>query len=101
MLYVIPDSAKLKSQSLPKSPKIWYNRSIRKAEKQHRKGEEENAEIEIVTSNARLITPSGLSLVGQVLGKSDLIKKANRMRTEKRSQPQIKNGDILLILNTI
>lgn len=42
--------------------------------------------------NERLITPSGLSLVGQVLGKSDLIKKANRMRTEKRSQPQIKNG---------
>ena len=48
--------------------------------------------IEIVTSNERLITPSGLFLVGQVLGKSDLIKKANRMRTEKRSQPQIKNG---------
>ena len=54
--------------------------------------------IEIVTSNERLITPSGLSLVGQVLGKSDLIKKANRMRTEKRSQPQIKNGDILLTM---
>ena len=32
-------------------------------------------------SNERLITPSGLSLVGQVLGKSNLIKKANRMRT--------------------
>ena len=54
--------------------------------------------IEIVTSNERLITPIGLSLVGQVLGKSDLIKKANRMRTEKRSQPQIKNGDILLTM---
>ena len=39
-----PDSAKLKSKSLPKSPKIWYNKSIRKAEKQHPKGEEENAE---------------------------------------------------------
>ena len=52
--------------------------------------------IEYVVSNERLITPSGLSLVGQVLGKSNLIKKANRMRTEKRSQPQIKNGDILL-----
>ena len=39
-----PDSAKLTPQPLPKSPKIWYNRSIRKAEKQHRKGEEENAE---------------------------------------------------------
>ncbi len=54
--------------------------------------------IEYFVSNERLITPSGLSLVGQVLGKSDLIKKANRMRTEKRSQPQIKNGDILLTM---
>ena len=54
--------------------------------------------IEIVTSNERLITPSGLSFVGQVLGKSELIKKSNRMRTEKRSQPQIKNGDILLTM---
>ena len=54
--------------------------------------------IEYVVSNERLITPSGLSLVGQVLGKSNLIKKANHMRTEKRSQPQIKNGDILLTM---
>ena len=54
--------------------------------------------IEYIVSNERLITPSGLSLVGQVLGKSNLIKKANRMRTEKRSQPQIKNGDILLTM---
>ncbi len=36
--------------------------------------------------------------MGQVLGKSNLIKKANRMRTEKRSQPQIKNGVILLTM---
>ena len=35
--------------------------------------------IEYVVSNERLITPSGLALVGQVLGKSNLIKKANRM----------------------
>ena len=54
--------------------------------------------IEYIVSNERLITPSGLSLVGQVLSKSNLIKKANRMRTEKRSQPQIKNGDILLTM---
>ena len=48
-------------------------------------------------SEERLITPSGLSLVGAVLGKSDLVKRCNRMSiTEKRSQPQIKNGDILL-----
>ena len=54
--------------------------------------------IEYVVSNERLITPSGLSLVGQVLGKSNLVKKANRMRTEKRSQPQIESGDILLTM---
>jgi hypothetical protein len=46
--------------------------------------------IEYVVSDERLITPSGLSLVGQVLGKSNLIKKANRMRTEKRSQRRSK-----------
>ncbi len=48
-------------------------------------------------SNERLITPSGLSLVGGALGKSDLVKRANRARIDSnRSQPQIKNGDILL-----
>lgn len=48
-------------------------------------------------SNERLITPSGLTLVGDALGKSDLVKRANRMKVDnKRSQPQIKNGDILL-----
>lgn len=48
-------------------------------------------------SNERLITPSGLSLVGQVLGKSNFIKKCNNMKVDgKRSQSQIKNGDILL-----
>lgn len=52
--------------------------------------------IEVVLSNERLITPSGLCIVGQALGKCELIKKAARMKTDKRSQPQIKNGDILL-----
>jgi hypothetical protein len=48
-------------------------------------------------SNERLITPSGLSLVGQLLGKSSFIKKCNNMKVDgKRSQSQIKNGDILL-----
>ena len=48
-------------------------------------------------SNERLITPSGLALVGGALGKSDLVKRANRTKVDsKRSQPQIKNGDILL-----
>ena len=48
-------------------------------------------------SNERLITPSGLSLAGQLLGKSNFIKKCNNMKVDgKRSQSQIKNGDILL-----
>lgn len=54
--------------------------------------------IEVVLSNERLITPSGLCMVGQALGKCNLIKKAARMRTDKRSQPQIKNDDILLTM---
>ena len=38
-------------------------------------------------SNERLITPSGLSLVGQMLGKSNFIKKCNNMKVDgKRSQ---------------
>lgn len=53
--------------------------------------------IIVELSNERLITPSGLSLVGGVLAKSDLVKRCNRMSvSNKRSQPQIKNGDILL-----
>lgn len=51
----------------------------------------------ITFSDERLITPSGLSLVGQMLGKSNFIKKCNNMKVDgKRSQSQIKNGDILL-----
>ena len=53
--------------------------------------------IIVELSNERLITPSGLSLVGGALGKSDLVKRANRVKIDnRRSQPQIKNGDILL-----
>ena len=51
----------------------------------------------ITCSDERLITPSGLTLVGQMLGKSSFIKKCNNMKVDgKRSQSQIKNGDILL-----
>jgi hypothetical protein len=51
----------------------------------------------IELSNERLITPTGLSLVGQMLGQSKFIKKCNNMKVDgKRSQSQIKNGDILL-----
>ena len=53
--------------------------------------------IRVELSNERLITPSGLTLVGAALGKSDLVKRSNRMAVDKkRSQSQIKNGDILL-----
>jgi len=52
--------------------------------------------LEVVLSDERLITPSGLSIVGQILGKSSFAKKAAKMKTDKRSQPRIKNGDILL-----
>ena len=48
-------------------------------------------------SNERLITPSGLVFVGQILGKSNFIKKINRAPIAKDYlQKQIKNGDILL-----
>ena len=53
--------------------------------------------IELVFTNERLITPSGLSIVGGLLGKSEFVSYANRIHVEKkRSEPQIKNGDILL-----
>ena len=53
--------------------------------------------IEVVFTNERLITPSGLSIVGGLLSKSDFVRYANRMPVRpKRSEPQIKNGDILL-----
>ncbi len=51
----------------------------------------------IQLSEERPITPSSLFLVGQLLGKSRFIKKCNTMKVDsKRSQNQIKNGDILL-----
>ena len=48
-------------------------------------------------TNERIIPASGLAVVGALLGKSDFIKKLNRMDvTSNRSQNQIKNGDIVL-----
>ena len=53
--------------------------------------------IVVELSNERLITPSGLSLVGAMLGNSELVRRCNEMpATGKRSQPQIPDGDILL-----
>ncbi len=53
--------------------------------------------IHIEFSDERLITPSGLVFVGQILGKSDFVKKINRAPiSTEYLQKQIKNGDILL-----
>ena len=53
--------------------------------------------FKVVFSNERIITPSGLGMIGGMLGKSDFVKRCNRIPVdEKRSEPQIKNGDILL-----
>lgn len=52
--------------------------------------------LEVKLSNERLITPSGLSIVGAILGKSDFVERMNAKNTDKRSQAPIKNGDILL-----
>ena len=53
--------------------------------------------IKVVFSNERLITPSGLCIVGGMLEKSDFIKHCNRIPVDnKRSECQIKDGDILL-----
>jgi len=53
--------------------------------------------IHVEFSNERLITPSGLVFVGQILGKSSFVKKINRAPISKEYlQKQIKNGDVLL-----
>lgn len=54
-------------------------------------------QIKVIFSDERLITPSGLSIIGGMLGKSDFVKRCNRIPVDKkRSEPQIKDGDILL-----
>ena len=57
-----------------------------------------NRRFTIEFTNERIISPSGLAIVGGMLGKSDLVKRLNRIPVDKqkRSQPQIKNGDIAL-----
>ena len=56
-----------------------------------------NKNIIVELTNERIIPASGLAVVGALLGKSDFIKKLNRMDvTSNRSQHQIKNGDIVL-----
>lgn len=56
-----------------------------------------NKNIIVEFTNERIIPASGLAVVGTLLGKSNFIKKLNRMGvTSNRSQHQIKNGDIVL-----
>ncbi len=53
--------------------------------------------IHVEFSNERLITPSGLVFVGQILGKSAFVKKINRAPISKEYlQKQIKNRYVLL-----
>ncbi len=42
------------------------------------KGVQEMGKIIVELSDEQLITPSGLSLVGMLLGKSDFVKRCNR-----------------------
>ena len=56
-----------------------------------------NKNIVVEFTDERIIPAGGLAVVGAILGKSDFIKKLNRMDvTANRSQHQIKNGDIVL-----
>ena len=65
--------------------------------KNHRITLNTNKNIMIEFTDERIIPASGLAVVGAILGKSDFIKKLNRMDvTSNRSQHQIKNGDIVL-----
>ena len=49
-------------------------------------------------TNERIISLSELAIVGGMLGKSEQVKRLNRIAVDerKRSEPQIKNGDIAL-----
>ena len=53
--------------------------------------------LKLVFGDERIIPASGLGVIGAMLGKSNFKKHCDRQQVNpKRSQPQIKNGDILL-----
>ena len=53
--------------------------------------------IELCFTDERLITPSGLCIVGNMLGNSEFVEYCNRRQDiPKRSEAQIPNGDIVL-----
>ena len=57
----------------------------------------ENSNIIVKYTNERIISASGLTVVGLLLGKINFTKKFNHMDvTKNRYQHQIKNGDIIL-----
>ncbi len=56
-----------------------------------------NIKIEFI--NERIIPALDLAVAGTILGKSDFVKRCNRIDvTKKRSKHQNKNGDILLTM---
>ena len=56
-----------------------------------------NTQFKLTFGDERIIPASGLGVVGAMLGKSNFKKHCDRQKVNpKRSQPQIKNGDILL-----
>ena len=53
--------------------------------------------IAVEFTNERIIPSGGLAVVGSILGRSDFVKRCNRMKVDcKHPQHQIKNGDIIL-----
>ena len=53
--------------------------------------------IKIVLSNERIVPNSGLYLVNKILSRSNLVKMINKIKSGKRSQKYISNGDIIKI----
>lgn len=71
----------------------WYNRSTRNG------GISCTSRVSksYLETNGSSPQASGLNIVGAMLGKSDFKKRCDRRKVDpKRSQPQIKDGDILL-----
>ena len=55
--------------------------------------------ISVEFTNERIIPSGGLAVVGAILGKSDFVKRCNRMKVDcNHPQRQIKNGDIITII---
>lgn len=53
--------------------------------KTHSEDEKEKRKIEVILFDEWLTAPSGLTMVGKVLGEAESIKKSARMKTDKQS----------------